>query len=97
MYFVYIIESINYKKLYIGYTPTDVNKRLDKHNLGLVQSTKAFRPWEVIYYEAYLNRKDATGRERFLKSGSGRKFINKQLTNYFGLPRGEQSELYAGR
>lgn len=39
--------------------------------------------YELIYYEAYLNKQDALGREKFLKGGSGRKYINKQLANYF--------------
>ena len=94
MYFVYLLESINTGKWYIGFTPVDVPKRLDKHNLGLVQSSKSFRPWRLIYFEAYLDRKDATGQEKFLKSGAGRKFLIKQLAHYFaGLPRDEQSEL----
>ena len=65
MYFVYLLESINTGKWYIGYTPDDVYKRLEKHNSGLVISTKPYRPWRVIYYEAYLLREDATGRESF--------------------------------
>jgi len=82
MYFVYLLESIGSKKWYVGYTPENVWSRLEKHNSGVVQSTKPFMPWKIIYYEAYLQREDATGREKFLKSGSGRKFLNKQLKNY---------------
>jgi len=48
----------------------------------MVQSTKAFKPWKLIYYEAYVSRKDATGREKFFKSGSGRRFLKKQLKYY---------------
>lgn len=90
MYFVYLIESIKYKKWYVGYTPDHVYTRLEKHNSGLVVSTKAYIPWKVVYYEAYLLRQDATGREKFLKSGSGRTFLKKQLKNYLlGSPRDE--------
>ncbi len=39
-------------------------------------------PWKLIYYEAYLERDDALGRERYLKSGSGRKFLKTQLRRY---------------
>ena len=39
-------------------------------------------PWKLIYYEAYLERDDALGRERYLKSGSGRKFLKTQLRHY---------------
>ncbi|AKM79216.1 TPA: excinuclease ABC subunit C [Candidatus Beckwithbacteria bacterium] len=83
MYFVYLLQSLKFSRLYIGFTPDDVNRRLAKHNSGLVLSTKTYKPWKLIYFEAYLNRKDALGRERYLKSGSGRKFLNKQLRNYF--------------
>ncbi|MCK5320520.1 GIY-YIG nuclease family protein [Candidatus Parcubacteria bacterium] len=40
--------------------------------------------WKLIYYEAYIEKRDAIGREKFLKSGSGRKYLNKQLRNYLG-------------
>ncbi len=83
MFKVYLLESINTKKLYIGYTPANVLKRLEKHNSGLVQSTKSFKPWKLIYCDVYTNRDDATGREKFLKSGSGRTYIKKQLKHYF--------------
>jgi hypothetical protein len=36
----------------------------------------------LIYYEAYLERDDALARERYLKSGSGRKFVKAQLRHY---------------
>ena len=82
MYFVYILESEKDGNLYIGYSE-DVTKRLKAHEKGLVTATKFRRPLKLIYYEAYLNRKDAKGREVFLKSGSGHRFIKKQLLNYF--------------
>ena len=40
-------------------------------------------PWKLIYYEAYLNQHDALGREKYLKSGAGRRFLKAQLRNYF--------------
>jgi len=95
MYKVYLLESLKEKKWYVGYTPANVIERLKKHNAGMVQSTKAFLPWKLIYCEVYVERNDATGREKFLKSGSGRKFLQKQLKNYLslqGLPRDERSE-----
>jgi putative endonuclease len=39
-------------------------------------------PWKLIYYEAYLEQADALGRERYLKSGAGRRFLQSQLKNY---------------
>lgn len=46
------------------------------------KSTKFRKPLELIYYEAYLNSNDALGREKFLKSGSGHRYLTKQLKNY---------------
>lgn len=88
MYKVYVLESVRTRKWYIGFTPSDVIKRLNRHNKGEIVSSKSFRPWKLIYYESYLNRKDATGREKFLKSGAGKNFLKKQLKYYLlGLPR----------
>jgi hypothetical protein len=36
----------------------------------------------LIYYEAYLEQDDALGRERYLKSGAGRRFFKAQLKYY---------------
>jgi len=36
----------------------------------------------LIYYEAYTEREDAEGREKFLKSGAGRRFLRAQLRHY---------------
>jgi len=91
MFYTYLLENKNDKSWYIGYT-SDLKKRLKEHqtgrggkttsrNMGAMQRGEALR-WVLIYYEAYLNKKDAEGRERFLKSGSGRKYLKKQLVNY---------------
>ena len=95
MYIVYLLESIKARRWYIGFTPADVLKRLAKHNNGEVTSTRSFRPWRLIYFESYLNRADAIGREKFLKSGAGRNFLKKQLKNYFsnGSPRNVTSSV----
>jgi putative endonuclease len=81
VFYVYILQSDKDKSLYIGYSP-DLRKRLVKHNKKQVTSTKDKAPWKLIYYEAYLERKDATGREKFLKSGAGWRFIKKQIKHY---------------
>ena len=38
--------------------------------------------WKLIYYEAYTEQADALGRERYLKSGGGRRFLEVQLAHY---------------
>ncbi len=81
MFYVYILQSKKDKSLYIGYS-SDLRERLITHNKNQVISTKDKTPWKLIYYEAYLEREDATGREKFLKSGAGWRFIKKQIKHY---------------
>jgi putative endonuclease len=81
MYFVYLLEN-KAGRWYIGFTPDKPENRLFKHNKGKMRSTKSYIPYRLIYYEAYLNRSDALGREKFLKSGAGRTFLKKQLKKY---------------
>ena len=82
MHFVYVLESETTKRWYIGYS-MNIEQRLDAHNDGKNVSTSHGGLWKLIYYEAYLEKMDALGREKFLKSGSGHRFIKKQLTHYF--------------
>ncbi|MDO8584363.1 MAG: GIY-YIG nuclease family protein [bacterium] len=82
MYYVYVLESQLDKDWYIGYSE-QIDHRVDEHNAGLNVSTKARRPWILIYYEAYLHKLDALGRERFLKSGAGHRFLRKQMKHFF--------------
>lgn len=82
MYYVYILENQNDKSLYIGFTE-NLKRRLVEHQGGSGgRTTRLKKGWKLIYFEGYLSKKDAIGREKFLKGGSGRKYINKQLRNY---------------
>ena len=78
MFYVYILRSIDFGKIYIGFTK-DLEKRVEHHNLGLDNYTKKYLPWKLIFYEAYLSEEDARRREIFLKSGRGREIIKEQL------------------
>lgn len=81
MYYVYVLKSLKDNKLYTGFT-SDLKKRLEYHNKGLNVSTKHRRPLKLIYYEAYINEKDARNREIFLKSGHGREVLKLQIKHY---------------
>jgi len=82
MYYVYILFSKKDGKLYIGST-SELKKRIEKHNKGYVLSTKNRRSLLLIYYESYLNQRDAKRREIFLKGGKGRAELKIQLKNTF--------------
>lgn len=62
---------------------TDLQRRLVEHNSGQGGRTTSLKKnWKLIYFEGYLIKEDAIGRERFLKGGSGRKYLKKQLKYY---------------
>ena len=75
MYNVYVLYSVKYDKIYIGYT-SDLKQRLLSHNkLASKGWTVKYRPWELIYKEEYSEKSDAMKREKELKSHRGRDFI----------------------
>ena len=74
MFYVYILRSLVNNRYYVGCT-NDLENWLDKHNHGYVQSTKTYRPWEMIYHEAYGTLIEARKREREIKSWKSRKRI----------------------
>jgi putative endonuclease len=81
MFYVYVLRSESDSGFYIGFS-TDLKRRLSEHRRGASFATKSRGPWKLIYYEAYTEREDAEGREKFLKSGAGRRFLHAQLRNY---------------
>ena len=82
MFYNYVLQSEKSKELYMGYT-IDLKRRLKEHNQGLNESTKPFRPWKLIYYEACLNEKDAERREKYLKTTQGGRLLKLRLKDYF--------------
>ena len=82
MFYNYVIQSLNDKQLYIGFT-TDLKRRLTEHNQGLNLSTKRYKPWKIIYYEACIDRDDAIRRESYLKTTQGGRLIKRRLKEYF--------------
>ena len=81
MFYVYLLHSAKDNGFYIGFS-TDLKRRLAEHTRGAASATKSRGPWQLIYYEAYTEREDAEGREKYLKSGSGRRFLRAQLRHY---------------
>jgi putative endonuclease len=71
-YFVYVLRSTVAERLYVG-SSLEPDARLASHNSGRVRSTKPWRPWERVLLEEYPDRATAEKRERYLKSGWGRR------------------------
>ena len=74
-YSVYVLKSLKNAKRYIGLTSKDPKVRLVEHNNGLNKFTSANRPWILVYFEKDYCKECAQKREKFLKSGQGRKIL----------------------
>ena len=79
MHYVYILQSLKDKKLYIGITK-NLEWRLKQHKEGDVEVTKLRRPLRLLGYEAYMTKEEAANREKYLKRGDG----SKELKIRFG-------------
>ena len=78
MFYTYVLRSKKDNKLYVGQS-SDLKKRIIDHNNGLVLSTKDRRPLELIYYESCLNEEKSVKREKYFKTGFGRKFLKNRI------------------
>lgn len=81
MFYVYILQSLKNKTLYIGFTE-DLKKRLIEHNEGSNPSTKRYVPWKLIYYEARIEKTDAKRREKYLKTTQGGRLLKRRIKDY---------------
>ena len=79
MYFVYVLKLSN-NDLYIGYT-TELKIGIKHHQAGKSRFTKPHRPIQLVYYESYLSKKDATKREKHLKTSQQRALLRKRIFN----------------
>lgn len=81
MFYVYVLFSEKDGKFYIGYT-SNLPRRMRQHREGEVPSTKCRRPLRLIFYEAYLDQKDALRREDYFKATAGKRAIRIMLKEY---------------
>ncbi len=80
MFFVYVIYSEAFNKIYIGFT-SNLENRIFAHNNLPKGWTSKFRPWQLVFSEKYETKKEAMIREQQLKSHAGRNFIRQKILN----------------
>jgi putative endonuclease len=80
-YYVYVLMSGKDNNWYTGFT-SDLKRRVREHQEGQSASTLHRGPWQLIYYEASLDIEDARARERYLKSGMGKRYVRNRLKNF---------------
>jgi len=78
MYYTYVLKSLVDNKLYIGFT-NDLKKRFSEHNNGKNKSTIARRPFELVYFEGCQSKNKAIKREKYFKTGFGRKYLKDRI------------------
>lgn len=66
MHYVYLLQSQKNNSFYIGCT-SNLKQRFIEHNQGKSYHTKKYMPWKLIYFEGYVSKDDAYGREKSLK------------------------------
>lgn len=81
MHYVYILKSTKDEEWYTGCT-NDLQKRFNQHNKGEVVATRDRTPFTLVYYEACVNQQDAYAREKYLKSGMGKRYLNNRLKRF---------------
>ena len=82
MFFVYVIVSETTGKHYTGQT-NDLDLRLSEHNFpehNTQKHTSRNRgPWKLVYHEEYATQAEAMRREKWLKSGVGRQWLDQAI------------------
>jgi putative endonuclease len=81
MFYVYVLKSKKDNNLYTGFT-SNLKERFKQHNAKRCPSTKHRAPFDIIYYEACLNEYDAKAREKYLKSGMGKRYLKNRLKKF---------------
>lgn len=92
MYYSYVLKSLKDNGFYTGFTD-NLKRRIKEHNNKQEPSTKFRIPFELIYFEGCISKKDAIAREKYLKTGKGKRYLKYRLNNYLkdlgdgGVPR----------
>src|SRR3989344_3251486 len=78
-YQTYVLKC-NDSSLYKGFSK-DLTRRLKEHQGGMVEYTASRLPVKLVYFEEYDTEAEAVKREKDLKTGFGRKWLQKELAS----------------
>ncbi len=82
MYYFYVLRFRKNAKLYYGFS-SNLKNRIRDHKSGKSDFTSRNGKFDLIFYEAYINEKDARRAERYFKTGHGREVLTEKLNEYF--------------
>lgn len=72
---LYALKSSALGKRYVGIT-NDLRRRLDEHTSATSKDGQILGPFHLLLTEGYPNYVTARQREKFLKSGKGREWLD---------------------
>ncbi|MEK7176814.1 MAG: GIY-YIG nuclease family protein [Patescibacteria group bacterium] len=83
MFYFYVLRFRSNGKFYYGYTE-DLKRRIREHQARGSSFASRNGKFDLVFYEAYLNKTDARIAEKYFKSGHGREVLKEKLKNYLG-------------
>ena len=75
-FIIYALKSVERNYIYVGMT-NNLKRRINEHNQGYNKTTKPYKPFKLIFTEEADNRETARKREKYWKSGSGKRQLKK--------------------
>ncbi len=75
----YVLYSLKFNKIYIGYSSSLIQRFYSHNTFSNKGFTVKYRPWILVYTEFFKNKNEAMKKEKWLKSGVGRKFIKEKI------------------
>jgi len=100
MYTIYILKSLKNGKKYVGFTSKPLQTRIAWHRDGLTQWTRTNSPFELIYSEKHENKSKAARREKYFKTGQGRRtlgyLLEKNPGSISAIKHGGPATLFGG-
>ena len=82
MYYAYVLVSDSTGKRYTGHTD-NLERRIEQHNdqqHNLSKyTTRNSGPWRLVHFEKFATRSEAMAREKWLKSGVGRAWLDEHV------------------
>jgi putative endonuclease len=71
MIWIYALSSQTRNYIYVGMT-SNLERRIKEHNSGKERTTRAYRPFKLLYTEQCKDRILGRKREKYWKSGVGK-------------------------
>ena len=79
MFCIYVLKSQRNGKRYVGSSSKPAVTRAAEHSSGANNFTRQNKPWILVYQEIFATKDEALRREKFLKSGQGRKWLDENI------------------